>query len=597
MQSKKNFFVFIGLTFICIILLTAIFVRPTSSLMLILAAVLCLTPIAMLFMMSVYVNKTSDAVSTIQQFISDKNNGKNTRLNPDDYPDFAEIIKNIQKETLNSQKTDNGIEEIHKLLSNIANGNFDFKLPALSDEYKTVSEDLDDISTNFSSSFADLQKYAAELFTGAESMASDASSVNARMNNITELIKALVDNSDNISTQIKNTATGAKDAREEGESTTSEIQNCNAEMHRAIEAMNEISIASNEIGKIIQAIEDIAFQTNILALNAAVEAARAGEAGRGFAVVADEVRNLANKSAEAANDTNTLIKRTLSAVNNGTSIVNNTASSLEDIVEHASNLLVHIETITASAEQQTLSIAQINEGISQMHEAAQFEAENSQSNADMTSELYLTAQEMKEIVSKYKISSDRLESAASQTENSDASNDISPETVPAENLNYADKSKAASSSKAMSSAVNIEKPATVHITKATAGIDKMPSKGTSKAAADIDKTANKNTSKATASSSSISNKENTEKIKAVSDSKAPAVANSSLDSAARASSAKSSVESVKSVKDSSSKDNPVKTSSQRKTEASDTNAGIGLYARREDIFDDEHIPDDMDPKY
>ena len=119
MQSKKNFFVFIGLTFICIILLTAIFVRPTSSLMLILAAVLCLTPIAMLFMMSVYVNKTSDAVSTIQQFISDKNNGKNTRLNPDDYPDFAEIIKNIQKsEPTFEVKTYNavGLDECMKFL-------------------------------------------------------------------------------------------------------------------------------------------------------------------------------------------------------------------------------------------------------------------------------------------------------------------------------------------------------------------------------------------------------------------------------------------------------------------------------------------------
>ncbi len=142
-------------------------------------------------------------------------------------------------------------------------------------------------------------------------------------------------------------------------------------MKEMSDAMVEISNASSETGKIINTINDVAFQTNILALNAAVEAARAGNTGKGFAVVADEVRNLAAKSAEASTTTTLLIENALNTVARGIEKVTKTEDAIHLVSERANNLNNLMSQLSLSSQEQANQINQISIGIQQISSVVQ----------------------------------------------------------------------------------------------------------------------------------------------------------------------------------------------------------------------------------
>ncbi len=170
------------------------------------------------------------------------------------------------------------------------------------------------------------------------------------------------------------------------------------DMQQMTAAMTELKAASASVAKIVQTIDQIAFQTNILALNAAVEAARAGSAGAGFAVVADEVRSLAQRSAEAAKETTATLETTIAKSDRGFEISTQVAASLSGIVDKARGVDEMVGQIAQASGEQTKGIAEINRALGQMDTATQQAAAQAEETASASEELSAQAVTLKKAV-------------------------------------------------------------------------------------------------------------------------------------------------------------------------------------------------------
>lgn len=160
-------------------------------------------------------------------------------------------------------------------------------------------------------------------------------------------------------------------------------------------SVKEATTTSEETGKIIKTIDEIAFQTNLLALNAAVEAARAGEAGAGFAVVAEEVRNLAIRAAEAARNTSTLIENTITAVRKSSELTQLTHDAFRDNIDISAKVANLIDEIATTSQEQTTGISQINKAIAEMDHVVQQTASGAEEAASAAQQLNGQAETMK----------------------------------------------------------------------------------------------------------------------------------------------------------------------------------------------------------
>lgn len=209
-----------------------------------------------------------------------------------------------------------------------------------------------------------------------------------------------------LTASVKSAAEGAAQADQIVQKTRHRVEESNAVVTEAVNAMGQIEASSRKIATIIDVIDDIAFQTNLLALNAGVEAARAGEAGRGFAVVASEVRALAQRSSEAAREINGLISQSGHQVTRGAELVGEAGETLRAIVTAVSDISQHVSMIAASAREQSTGISEISIAVTQLDQATQRNAAMVSETSHSTAALSQQVVDLRGTVGRFRLPGD-----------------------------------------------------------------------------------------------------------------------------------------------------------------------------------------------
>ncbi len=249
---------------------------------------------------------------------------------------------------------------------------------------QNLSDNLADSAEQVSGAAAQVSGASQSLARGAAEQAASLEETSASTEEIASITRKNADHALQVASLVRQSEQGASEV--------------NQTLDRMVQKMKEIDGSSQKIARIIKVIDEIAFQTNILALNAAVEAARAGEAGLGFAVVADEVRNLAQRCAQAARDTASLIEESIETSRDGNARLDQMAGAVRAMTENSLQVKSLVDEVNSGSQDQTRGMDQIAHAVLQMEQVTQKNAAAAEQSASAGTELNRFARGLRTLV-------------------------------------------------------------------------------------------------------------------------------------------------------------------------------------------------------
>jgi methyl-accepting chemotaxis protein len=292
-------------------------------------------------------------------------------------------------------------------------------LNQMKDSLRDVIRSIAGTAEHVASASEQISASAAEQAKSAENQKDQTTQVAAGLQQMTATVQQVSENSSAAADASRRAAGLARDGGVIVEETLSKMRAIADSVSSTAKKVEELGKSSDQIGRIVGVINDIADQTNLLALNAAIEAARAGEQGRGFAVVADEVRKLAERTTIATKEIAEMIRsvqqetRTaVAAMEQGTKDVqdgvNTTAragDSLKQIIQMSEEVGEMITHIATAATEQSTATEEIHKSMDQIAILVKESAVGAQQSAQACQDLSGLALDLQKLVSKFRLES------------------------------------------------------------------------------------------------------------------------------------------------------------------------------------------------
>ena len=314
-------------------------------------------------------------------------------------------LGNLCEAVRSSQSTVSGlIEDIVGATRKLADGDLTMQITRdYPGQFSPIKENLEYLMEQLNTTMGHILQASDQVASGADQVSTGAQGLAQGATEQASAVEELSATINEINTKAQDNMETAKTAKDRANQAAGQVEISNEKMLEMRQAMSDILGGQKEISKIIETIENIAFQTNILALNAAVEAARAGSAGKGFAVVADEVRNLASKSDQAAKQTKKMIEDSMAYVDRGNALVEDVVESMEKTVEYAKTAISYMDQLAEKSISQADAITQLTTGVDQISAVVQTNSATSEESAAASEELSSQAVVMKEMIHAFRL--------------------------------------------------------------------------------------------------------------------------------------------------------------------------------------------------